>query len=254
MYKARHPNGGRVIQTHIAWMTTINKMLLPKSSRWCRELFQNCQTTRFLLWAFRGQHRTRENEKVAITWDPPPLKKKREIIIEVCLLIGYERLKWKEFATISRIDAGHVLEETRLWNVTLSWRWRCFLDVVVILITRHPETQQTRRPRRSFWRRQSNIGRIGCERFNVPEKLLGSVCRVETESGDLTVIGRRSHRVKRRSGRFVVAQIVDYVAPQRKSCSAFGQDQLNATLSTRFRSAEIEENHRNSGEFQLPIG
>ena len=77
MYKARHPNGGRVIQTHIAWMTTINKMLLPKSSRWCRELFQNCQTTRFLLWAFRGQHRTRENEKVAITWDPPPPPKKK---------------------------------------------------------------------------------------------------------------------------------------------------------------------------------
>lgn len=48
-----------------------------------------------------------------------------------------ERLKGEEFAAIGRIDTGHVLEETRLRDVTLAGeRWkRRKLGVFVAVLT-----------------------------------------------------------------------------------------------------------------------
>jgi hypothetical protein len=172
-------------------------------------------------------------------------------------IAGHKGLKGKEFATIRRVDAGHVLEKARLGNVALAWRWnlgrRFNLVATTAGLARHPESQQTRSPRGPFGRRQTDVGRIGCQRLDVPEELLGSVGGVETQAGDLAVVGRRPHRVERRSGRLVVAQIVDRVRPQSESGSAFGQNQLDPSLAARFRPAQVQQHHRNAGEFQLPV-
>lgn len=149
-----------------------------------------------------------------------------------------------------------MLEKTRLRYVAFAWQrclGRLLLRHLIVLVAR-PEAKQTRRPRRPFRRRQADVGRIGRQFLNVPKQLLGSVGRIETESGNLSVIGGRPHRVEGRSGRFVVAQIVDRVAPQSESSPAFGQDQLDSPQASRFRPAQVQQHDRNSSEFQLPIG
>ena len=153
---------------------------------------------------------------------------------------------------VSRIDAGDVLEETRLRDVAFTRR-RQFRSLFLAVAFARPETKQTG-SRRALGCRKSDVGRIGRECFDVPEEFLCGFCRIEAQSGDLSVIDRCPHRVECGSGRFVVAQIVDGVAPERESGSAFRQDQLDSSLTTRFRTTQIQQDDWNAGELQLPIG
>ena len=105
--------------------------------------------------------------EVAITWDPNKNLKKSK---RRRLLIGYESLKRKEFAVVGGIDAGDVLEKARLRYVALAWR-RCKFRGLVFLLTfvASPETKEARSSRRTFGRRQSDVCRVGRQRFDVTE-------------------------------------------------------------------------------------
>ena len=105
--------------------------------------------------------------EVAITWDPNKNLKKSK---RRRLLIGYESLKRKEFAVVGGIDAGDVLEKARLRYVALAWR-RCKFRGLVFLLTfvASPETKEARSSRRTFRRRQSDVCRVGRQRFDVTE-------------------------------------------------------------------------------------